>query len=399
MKTYKEVVESLLAPCPSVCVQTLKEKIYKENRRNLVVRKGIKPVDLYCYFYGRFGQPNGIQSILRTDDSDNLFHWHYTFALGDDVLIDVMAATYKIEIFYPEVFCFDEDPLTGFISAIQNDFKNHGEKIKAARARLEKWLHFINPFKKMKATLERMRERGFEIEALTKTPIQHPVSNEEFQEFQRDYSKTATLLDELYGISLTIRMMAPVMAESFINLLMFTLARPEVSADARLFDSLKRQPIDVRVKTIHMNCHGFVKQVDINSNRYKGFHTLMNGRNDHLHGNISPEQTFHEELFFDGTIPLFSDWRGFHERCFNGHERTHSFEKACQDMKLVDDFIEEVLAATQDKFRPSLVAMLDKMELGYRPEKKRLGILFPDHLVDFSLSPGPPQPANNKEVA
>ena len=57
----------------------------------------IKPVDLYCYLHSKYGEPNGIQSALRKDDSDNLIHWDWTFAT-DDGLISIIGMNFRTEV-------------------------------------------------------------------------------------------------------------------------------------------------------------------------------------------------------------------------------------------------------------------------------------------------------------
>jgi hypothetical protein len=44
----------------------------------LAVRQRLSPVDMYCYLKARFGEPNGVQNILRSDSSDNWIHWEYS---------------------------------------------------------------------------------------------------------------------------------------------------------------------------------------------------------------------------------------------------------------------------------------------------------------------------------
>jgi hypothetical protein len=38
----------------------------------------INQPDLYCFLKARFGMPNGIQSFLRANDSENFINWHYS---------------------------------------------------------------------------------------------------------------------------------------------------------------------------------------------------------------------------------------------------------------------------------------------------------------------------------
>ena len=57
----------------------------------LVVQERISPFDIYCYLHARFGEPNGMQTFLRADDSDNMFHWEYNLKVGDKSLYFVGA--------------------------------------------------------------------------------------------------------------------------------------------------------------------------------------------------------------------------------------------------------------------------------------------------------------------
>src|SRR5690349_10157230 len=60
----------------------------------------LKPVDIYCYLGGRFGQPNGIQNFLRRDDSDNLVHWEWFLRTpGGYIMIQGMNFRTEVWIF------------------------------------------------------------------------------------------------------------------------------------------------------------------------------------------------------------------------------------------------------------------------------------------------------------
>jgi hypothetical protein len=52
-----------------------KEKIWPVGGAILEIQNTIRPSDIYCYLGARFGEPNGIQNFLRSNDSDNLVHW------------------------------------------------------------------------------------------------------------------------------------------------------------------------------------------------------------------------------------------------------------------------------------------------------------------------------------
>lgn len=52
-----------------------------------VLKNEIRPVDIYCYLSARFGAPNGIQSLLRKNDTDNLIHWDWILRSGTRIVM------------------------------------------------------------------------------------------------------------------------------------------------------------------------------------------------------------------------------------------------------------------------------------------------------------------------
>jgi len=55
-------------------------------RHVLTIRTHLRPVDVYSYLKARFGEPNGIRTFLRRDDSDNLVHWDFLLCPEDEIV-------------------------------------------------------------------------------------------------------------------------------------------------------------------------------------------------------------------------------------------------------------------------------------------------------------------------
>lgn len=89
--------------------------------------------------------------------------------------------------------------------------------------------------------------------------------------------------------------------------------RPELKIDDRLRDNTIRQPIDVRVKSLHMTCVGFERPVDYAHEACKAYHSLVNERNDMLHGNVVLEKLKFNEVYFNGRVPVFKEYRSMWE--------------------------------------------------------------------------------------
>jgi hypothetical protein len=350
--------------------------------RRLFIKTGIKPVDLYCYFHARFGPPNGLQSFLRQNDSSNIFHWHYSL-WTDERAIEIMAGTYKIEVWFPEQFCYSEQPLEDFVAAIVDDLRNHGPALKAIRGTLEKWLSFANPFYRLHLALEGMLKRAGDLLETTKRAPKHPETKEESDVSAKEFQPIANASYEAFGLCRSVRMPIPVLAETFVNFLIFILCKPEIKGDERLHESVKRAQIDIRIKSLHLHCVGFSKAVDYSTEACKNIHSIFNNRNDLLHGNVNPQQEQHEIVYFNGTVPLFVEWRDFHQRCFASQLQSADYDLATKEMDQVQAFIEEVVKCLDASVAAEIRKMLDFSELGYNPDTKRIGLLFPNLLFDY----------------
>ena len=59
--------------------------------------------------------------------------------------------------------------------------------------------------------------------------------------------------------------------------------------------------------------------------------------------------------------------------------------KVSQDIVVVEDFIEYVLSCLKPKIREQVEIFMAKRDLGRNKANNRLGVLFPDAVVDFWL--------------
>jgi hypothetical protein len=101
----------------------------------LAVRQHLSPVDMYCYLKARFGEPNGFQTFLRRDSSDNWIHWDFNLTVGgEDVYI---SGTYREVHFMLSEHLPDQDwPV--LLQEIKADFGRVGPEKAAVLRSLEK---------------------------------------------------------------------------------------------------------------------------------------------------------------------------------------------------------------------------------------------------------------------
>src|SRR5687768_7115221 len=132
-------VDWLECPSPKVIFKKLADKTHPLGGFQWELHNEIRPVDLYCYLYARFGPPNGFQNFLRQDDSDNLIHWEWTLAYNFGYV------SFQGMNFRTEVLLLGELPVAPpdreeFISQLKADFRKYGPRISEIRNNvLEKW--------------------------------------------------------------------------------------------------------------------------------------------------------------------------------------------------------------------------------------------------------------------
>ncbi|KJS03389.1 MAG: hypothetical protein VR65_01680 [Desulfobulbaceae bacterium BRH_c16a] len=369
--------------CPHT--KEILEDMQREDRPNggkiLTLRNEIAPSDLFCYFAARFGRPNGIQNLLRTDDSDNLIHWEWVLRSKDGML-SFLGMNFRTEVWVLGSTACDGDFLQELVKQIKADFSNHGKLMSEIRKSLEDWIEFVNPYQRLRAAIERLRT---ELDALQLRPEDEAVP---------DLTSSDQIPDDRWGdifakytkglgLCFGIRSMLPVMAEAYVNLLLFVLMRPELKADERLRENTIRQPIDIRVKTLHMTCVGFEKPVDYAHDACKAYHSLVNERNDLLHGNVVLEKLKFNEVFFNGRVPVFKEYRSLWERSIGVDIRTVGLHRLANELNVVDNFIDYLRSRLSESLRAQFERISIMRDLGLNKKNGRIGILFPGHLVDM----------------
>ena len=348
-----------------------------------IIKDEISPVDLYCYLNARFGPANGFQMLFRLDDSDNLIHWHYSLKYNDEKM-EIQCMSFRLEIMHS--IGFDDLSLAKiqFIKDIKKDFSKYGKDISEYKKKLEKWRLFVNPFFRIKSVIEHQLFKLESLKVENLEPFSQPTSADEVKGMEENIAHVGEVYTEATALGLNVRMLAPVYAESFINLLIFLLAEDDIKNDKRMYESTIRQQIDMRIKNLHRHCKGFYQPVDYNNTEAcKKFHTLINQRNDMLHGNIDPLKLDYETVYFEGKMPLFESFRSFGFYAWEASIRNVTPNLAIGDYQVVQDFIAHVLICLEDDERELVLRFMETKDPGWNEKGKRAGVLFPGRMVDI----------------
>lgn len=378
-----DFVASLTCPQPKVVLDRLLNSPRGDGKAVWAWKTEISPADLYCYLGARFGRPNGPQSFLRADDSDNLIHWDWVLDYpGGD--IHVIGMNFRTELWFGGDIDVSDTDRIALAEMLKEDFRNHGLKMTEIRRSLEKWTEFANPYQRLSRAVEKMLLDIKELDLQPETQkIPEITSAGDLEKNSR--SETLSRYSKGLGLCFGVRSMLPVMAEAYVNLLLFVLMRPELKNDERLRENALRQPIDVRVKSLHMTCIGFAKPIDFTSPECKAYHSLVNDRNDLLHGNVVLEKLRFNEVYFDDKVPVFKEYRSMWERSVGVEIQAVGLHRLADEVETVKLFIQYLTTCMQPNVKQQIDRMAETRDLGWNQQTGRIGILFPGHLVDMHM--------------
>lgn len=370
---------------PKDIAATFTEKRVPQPSTMWALGNEVRPSDLYCYLGARFGLPNGLQNFLRRDDSDNLVHWEWYLKTSTGY-ITIAGLNFRTDVWITGAK-LPESEKGEFLRQIKADFANYGKGMAHLRKEhLEPWIEFVNPYQRLRRAVKQLIK---ELDELNLDPLSDALpsllesedmdaATERWRDRAADYSRAV-------GLSFGIRAMVPVMAESFINLLLFILAHPPVRADKQLFDGIFRLPMHVRIRSLPYYCIGFKGPVDSGHQAVRDYLQLVDTRNDLLHGNIDIEKLKFNELYFYGKVPIFNEYSTMWERTLGVAHRAVGLAEVHAELATVDAFVVYLLGLLKDKISEEVKLMSERFDLGIRKDTGRLGVLFATTLVDFGV--------------
>jgi len=349
----------------------------------LTIREQVAPSDVFLYLLGRFGSPNGILSFARqkNDAMKSVILWHYTLSWRGR-LMHVVAHPFSLEVLFS---CQQPVDLTeeGFGALIKEGMRRHSREVAKARKQVTHWHSFLNPLSHMLDACDRMLARAKSLEESLVKSKAHPVTPEEIRWHEQHYEEHAISSSELSGCCLSVRMMAPVLAEMFVNLIIYNQFR-NGSPARQGKDDFTCASILVRLEKLHTECEGFAYAVDMQSAPVKAFTDLMNRRNDLLHGNIRPGARKEDEFLMYEGIPIIKRFRSIYDRSLGPVLNAFPLAEAEHDYAVARGLLAYLLQCLEPAVAEQLNPMLESLDLHQERNNQKLTTLFTNIFVDSS---------------
>lgn len=363
------------------------EFIKKEGARRqgsfLIVHSKLKPVDVYTYLRARFGEPNGVQNLFRSDSSDNWIHWDYTLKAGSTD-INICGASRECHILVTE--SLSNDDWKSLLEAIKADFSRvAAEKTKTLRS-LEKFVVFQNKFVSIANLCADLHSS---IMDAREVQPEQPGPAGSVEELSRPIEDKGRRAAAIYGDCLKLRLLMPIMAEAFINLVILTLCKPAIRQQRDEYETFLRETIPNRIENLHEKCHGFERPIDNKSEAYSNFQRVIARRNFDLHGNMDPQRDAIETVYFDGKRPLFVEPGHHIEKFFEHLDCIHMPEETLADYENVHSFLVEITHAMHPKVRTFFEHVSADPYPGYEVNKCSVTSILPEQIMMCILPDAP----------
>jgi hypothetical protein len=355
-------------------------------RSALVFRRMFSPVDVYCYLKARFGSPNGFQTFLRKDSSDNWIHWDY----------NIRSHNAHVRLFgtYREIHVNTSDELEDadwleLASRLKRDFSRVAAKKKSVQESLEKWVLFPNHYVEVAALCGKLHSSVLtlskRLESLRAKAFPSFPPESEREKHTRIFNQFVHVSQRLYAESLELSLLTPVLVESFINMAILILCKRNIRENGRQFEAFIRSNIDVKVFDLAYKCDGFIGQVDGNSPEYRCFKKVMDKRNDTIHGNISPEKEKLEVIYFEKRRPLFKEPGDHLAKYFDSLSRRYDTDAVIADYENVHLFFVYIATLLNPDMRSGFWQTMESQFPGFDVNRKKAGVLLPEHISMAAL--------------
>lgn len=344
----------------------------------LVLQECVSPFDAYTYLHARFGEPNGLQTLLARDDSDNLFHWDFYIKAGGANL-QFVGASEEVHVHFD--FDISDKDCRAFIACLRADFGRVGQEKGRFAGRLEKWNIFPNQFLAIASRCADLYEDiSTALPRIERNILADKLTTQALMAAKRRKSH-AKLMSAITTAPTELSVLIPVLFESFIGLIVAVMVKPDIRRDAEAFGALVRCPLNKKLTGLAERCWGFARPLVQEDPVFGRYWTVVNRRNDIIHGNVDPVRDALEVVYFHGKRPLYK----------TGGDRIRQHWKRLIDRyrphEVLDDYLAmyalilDILEHMTVDGRRTIEMIMEDTQPGWDNRRKKPGRLFPDHVA------------------
>jgi hypothetical protein len=267
------------------------------------------------------------------------------------------------------------------IKAIKIDFGRLGQQKSTVLRDLEKYVVFQNKFVALSGICADLHADIVDTPPRLRMPTSSSAYSEDRDAFQGTIKQISARAARLYGNCLQLRLLTPIMAEAFINMVILMFCKDTIRNDAVQYQAFIRAKVPQRLELLTSNCHGFIRHIDTGTSAYRDFMRVIDKRNFALHGNVDPQREQIETVYFDGKRPLFNEPGINVEKQFDHMEALYEPHDVIREYEAVHEFLLEIRENLDGRTRSFFDQVITDAYPGFELRKKRVTRILPDHNV------------------
>lgn len=359
---------------------TWEEQLGLSDERVAVLPIGdyVRPIDLYAYLRARFGVPNGLPMKHRMpDSSENAIQWAYGLK-SEGTLMYFIGSNRATELLVQDEIQDGEEAAQTLADNLKQELPRWASELGEVKDEFENWKMAVNPYYRLNRLVERLERRLEELELNPPDPIDHGARLDEFESYLDSFEDWREASLEAFYLTSSASIFAPILAESFLNLTLFCLAKPPLREDREAFEEVLQSDIHNRVLDLHDYCLGLDEPLQASHpEEVKTLLQRTNRRNTLLHGNVDLRELVFGDVAFDlRTIPLFEDDQPLSVRLVSHLADLSDPEDALQEIRFARSFVEAVLDALSPAHEAFVESIMVDSHIGWRSENQKVGVLF-----------------------
>jgi hypothetical protein len=147
------------------------------------------------------------------------------------------------------------------IVSLKRDFARLGKEKSAMLRSFEKYFVFQNKFVALADLCAEMHESIVDAEPGQLTLPKATSSARAMRKYYSQLRGVGKRANALYGHCVILRLLTPIMAEAFLNMLIVTFCKAAIRNDRQAYADFVRAKIPARIDLLSQNCDGFSRQL------------------------------------------------------------------------------------------------------------------------------------------
>jgi hypothetical protein len=330
---------------------------------------------LFALLKWRIGQPNGPFTHLLSNpngDPDAPFKWDFLFMPAGELKLQIIRGVLGIEIWWWGAETTEAD----ILSYLQGNLAKYEEQINGVVASLEPYTLIMNPYVRHRATAHLAAKELEAINPIEPRTMSALSDQVETRGYVDRYKEFMELVDRQASLMLLLVTESAFMAESYINLLIAFLVRPEIRATNSILDECLRRTWRSKIERLHVDCRCIPEAANMGDARVGNATKLFKIRNRVAHSYPDPKEMVIGKMWFHKCFPILEQANATSKFAVVLSNQLPSPEETRFCWKAANALVEFLTELVDKDFRDDFRAAAQANPLGFNEAKKIYGVPF-----------------------